>query len=45
MVKLKKPEDAANLWAFISSLSPAVADPADFSVAPDEGATETSPSN
>jgi len=27
--KLKKPEDAANLWAFISSLSPAAAAPAE----------------
>ena len=27
--KLKKPEDAANLWAFISSLSPAAATPAE----------------
>lgn len=31
--KLKKPEDAANLWAFISSLSPAVV-PADAAAAP-----------
>jgi cytochrome c len=36
--KLKKPEDAANVWAYISSLSPAAAAPA-------EGATETAPSN
>lgn len=36
--KLKKPEDAANVWAFVSSLSPAA-------TAPAEGATETAPSN
>lgn len=42
--KLKKPEDAANLWAFIASLSPAAA-PADAAAAPAEGATETAPSN
>jgi cytochrome c len=40
--KLKKPEDAANLWAFIASLSPA---PAAGEAAPAEGATETAPSN
>ena len=35
--KLKKPEDAANVWAYIASLSPAVA-PADGAAAPAEGA-------
>jgi cytochrome c len=40
--KVKKPEDAANLWAFIASLSPA---PAAGEAAPAEGATETAPSN
>ena len=42
--KLKKPEDAANLWAFISSLSPAPAAAAG-EAAPAEGAAETAPSN
>lgn len=37
--KLKKPEDAVNLWAFIASLSPAVAAPAEGA------ATEAAPSN
>jgi cytochrome c len=41
--KLKKPEDAANVWAFIASLSPAPA--AAGEAAPAEGATETAPSN
>lgn len=40
--KLKKPEDAANVWAFIASLSPAVA-PADAAAAPAEG--EAAPAN
>ncbi len=41
--KLKKPEDAANVWAFIASLSPAVA-AADPAAAPAEGAaTEAAP--
>ncbi|MDZ7599692.1 MAG: hypothetical protein U5J82_15750 [Desulfobacterales bacterium] len=41
--KLKKPEDAANVWAFIASLSPAAA-AADAAAAPAEGtATETAP--
>ena len=44
--KLKKPEDAANVWAFIASLSPAAAAPAaDAAAAPAEGATEAAPSN
>jgi cytochrome c len=42
--KLKKPEDAANLWAFIASLSPAPA-AAEGEAAPTEGATEAAPSN
>jgi cytochrome c len=42
--KLKKPEDAANLWAFIASLSPAPA-AAEGEAAPAEGATEAAPSN
>ncbi|MCU0828393.1 MAG: c-type cytochrome [Tabrizicola sp.] len=42
--KLKKPEDAANLWAFIASLSPAPA-AADAAAAPAEGAAEPAPSN
>jgi cytochrome c len=42
--KVRKPEDAANLWAFISSLSPAAA--AAGEAAPAEGAaTEAAPSN
>jgi cytochrome c len=41
--KLKKPEDAANVWAYISSLSPVAA--AAGEAAPAEGATETAPSN
>jgi cytochrome c len=38
--KVKKPEDATNLWAFISSLSPAAAaaPAADAAAAPAEGA-------
>jgi cytochrome c len=42
--KVRSPEDAANLWAFIASLSPAVA-AAEGEAAPAEGATETAPSN
>ena len=38
--KLKKPEDAANVWAFIASLSPAAA-PADAAAAPAEGEAAT----
>ena len=41
--KLKKPEDAANLWAYIASLSPAAA--AAGEAAPAEGTTEPAPSN
>jgi cytochrome c len=41
--KVRSPEDAANLWAFIASLSPAPA--AAGEAAPAEGATETAPSN
>ncbi|MDX5350836.1 MAG: cytochrome C [Paracoccaceae bacterium] len=36
--KLRKPEDAANVWAYIASLSPAPA--ADAAAAPAEGAAE-----
>ncbi|MFP5478678.1 MAG: c-type cytochrome [Alphaproteobacteria bacterium] len=44
--KLRKPEDAANVWAFIASLSPApAADAAATDAAPAEGATEAAPSN
>jgi cytochrome c len=43
--KLKKPEDAANVWAFIASLSPAAAPAAAGEAAPAEGATEAAPSN
>lgn len=50
--KVRSADDAANLWAFIASLSPAVAPadaaaaPADPAAAPAEGATtETAPSN
>jgi cytochrome c len=42
--KLKKPEDAANLWAYLASLSPAPA-AAEGEAAPAEGATEAAPSN
>ena len=46
--KLKKPEDAANVWAFISSLSPAVAaagEAAPAEAAPADAAAEPAPSN
>ena len=41
--KLKKPEDAANLWAYIASLSPAAAAAGEAAAA--EGTTEPAPSN
>jgi cytochrome c len=44
--KVRSPDDAANLWAFIASLSPAPAADAATEAAPAEGAaTETAPSN
>lgn len=44
--KVRSPEDAANLWAFIASLSPApAAAAAEGEAAPAEGATEAAPSN